>query len=46
LGSLRNSVPCLHDRRAKILDETVMWHGGQRAESDRRFQALTKVERL
>jgi hypothetical protein len=46
LGWLRNSGPYLHDGRAKILDETVMWHGGQRAESDRRFQALTEVERL
>ena len=36
----------LHDGRAKILDEPAMWPGGRRAESDRRFQALTEVERL
>jgi Di-haem oxidoreductase, putative peroxidase len=36
----------LHDGRAKILDESAMWPGGRRTESDRRFQALTEVERL
>jgi len=33
-------------RAAKTLDEAVMWHGGQGAESARQFQALTRVERL
>ena len=46
MGWLRSSGPYLHDGRAKILDETVTWPGGRRAESDRRFQALTEVERL
>jgi len=36
----------LYDGRAKTLDEAVMWHGGQGAESARQFQALTRVERL
>jgi hypothetical protein len=46
LWGLRNSGPYLHDGRAKTLDEAVMWHGGQGAESARQFQALTRVERL
>jgi hypothetical protein len=45
-GSRRNSGQCSHDGRAKILDETASWPGGRRAESDRRFQAPTEVERL
>jgi hypothetical protein len=46
LWGLRDSGPYLHDGRAKTLDEAVMWHGGQGAESARQFQALTRVERL
>jgi CxxC motif-containing protein (DUF1111 family) len=46
MGWLRNLGSYLHDGRAKILDESAMWPGGRRAESDRRFQALTEVERL
>src|SRR5262249_19883935 len=46
MGWIRSSGPYGHDGRAKILDRTVMWHGGQRSESNRRFQALTEVERL
>jgi hypothetical protein len=43
---LRSSGPYLHDGRAKNLDETVTWPGGRPPDSDRRFQALTEVERL
>ena len=32
--------------KAKTLDETVMWHGGQGAEAARQFRALNRVERL
>ena len=46
LWGLRDSGPYLHDGRAKTLDEAVMWHGGQGAESARQFRALTRVERL
>jgi hypothetical protein len=46
LWGLRDSGPNLHDGRAKTLDEAVMWHGGQGAESARHFRALTRVERL
>jgi Di-haem oxidoreductase, putative peroxidase len=46
LWGLRDSGPYLHDGRAKTLDEAVMWHGGQGAESARRFPALTRVEWL
>ena len=46
LWGLRDSGPYLHDGRAKTLDEAVMWHGGEGAESARQFQALTRVERL
>ena len=45
-GGSAHSGPYLHDGRAKTLDEMVMWPGGRRTESDRRFQALTEVERL
>jgi hypothetical protein len=43
---LRSSGPYPHEGRAKNLDETVTWPGGRRRDSDRRFQALTEVERL
>jgi hypothetical protein len=46
LWGLRDSGPYLHDGRGKTLDEAVMWHGGQGAESARQIQALTRVERL
>ena len=46
MGWLRSSGSYLHDRRVKTLDETVTWPGGRRPEPDRRFQALTEVERL
>jgi hypothetical protein len=46
LWGLRDSGRYLHDGRAKTLDEAVMWHGGQGAESARQFQALTRVEPL
>src|SRR5262249_53222848 len=46
MGWLRNLGSYLRDGRAKILDEPAMWPGEGRAESDRRFQALTEVERL
>jgi len=46
LWRLGDSGPYLHDGRAKTLDEAVMWHGGQGAESARQFQPLTRVERL
>jgi hypothetical protein len=46
MGWLRNLGSYRHDGRAKILDESAMWPGEGRAESDRRFQALTEVERL
>ena len=46
LWRLGDSGPYLHDGRAKTLDEAVMWHGGQGAESARQFQALTSVERF
>ena len=46
LWRLGDSGPYLHDGRGKTLDEAVMWHGGQGAESARQFQALTRVERL
>jgi hypothetical protein len=46
LWGLRDSGPYLHDGKAKNLDEAVMWHGGQGAESALQFKALTRVERL
>jgi hypothetical protein len=46
LWGLRDSGPYLHDGRAKALDEAVMRHGGEGAESARRFPALIRLERL
>ena len=46
MGWLRSSGSYLHYGRVKSLDETVTWPGGRRPEPDRRFQALTEVERL
>jgi hypothetical protein len=46
MGWHRNLGSYLHDGRTKILDKSAMWPAGRRAESDRRFQALTEVERL
>jgi hypothetical protein len=36
----------LDDGRAKTLEEAVIWHGGEGAESARQFQALTRVEQF
>ena len=46
MWGLGHSGSYLQDGRANTLDEAVLWHGGQGAESARVFQALTRVERL
>jgi hypothetical protein len=45
LWGFRDSGPYLHDGRARTLEEAVALHGGQGADSARRFRALTVVGR-
>lgn len=35
----------LHDGRARTIEEAILWHGGESAESRRRFKNLRKQER-
>ncbi len=35
----------LHDGRARSIEEAILWHGGEAAESRRRFTSLTAGER-
>ncbi|HEX5442275.1 MAG TPA: di-heme oxidoredictase family protein [Pirellulales bacterium] len=42
LWGIRDSAPYLHDGRAQSLSEAVGWHGGEAAQSARKFQNLTK----
>jgi len=35
----------LHDGRARNLEEAILWHGGEAAESQRNFARLSKVKR-
>jgi CxxC motif-containing protein (DUF1111 family) len=35
----------LHDGRARNLEEAVLWHGGEAAETTRAFKALSADER-
>ena len=38
-------VGYLHDGRARTLDEAIRWHGGEAANSTRRYLALSADER-
>ncbi len=35
----------LHDGRARTLEEAILWHGGEAAKSQERFQALSREDR-
>jgi CxxC motif-containing protein (DUF1111 family) len=35
----------LHDGRARTLEEAILWHGGEAAATNERFQALQVEER-
>ncbi|MEL7005127.1 MAG: di-heme oxidoredictase family protein [Bacteroidota bacterium] len=42
---VNNHTNYLHDGRARNLEEAVLWHGGEAAESRRKFKSLNKEER-
>jgi CxxC motif-containing protein (DUF1111 family) len=40
-----NRVQLLHDGRARSLTEAILWHGGEAAESVKKYKALSKADR-
>lgn len=44
LWGVRDSAPYLHDGRAPTFAEAIAWHGGEAAQSARRFRKLEKDE--
>jgi CxxC motif-containing protein (DUF1111 family) len=46
LWGFRDSGPYLHDGRAQTLEQAVAMHGGQGADSARRFMQLSSKERF
>lgn len=45
-GEVSAEVFYLHDGRARSLEEAILWHGGEAAESRRRFTAWPREQRV
>ncbi|WP_052031869.1 di-heme oxidoredictase family protein [Novipirellula maiorica] len=45
LWGVADSAPYLHDGRAETLEEAVLWHGGEAAESRNRYYDLSRADK-